>query len=775
MRKETERGGVISLAEARGGLRAAARAGLVRELEEAQTLLDQGQSSEVVKRVGAMMRAARHDASTLARARCSLSAAYIMQGRYREALEAVQAYEAPAERAGLDGDAAASLGVQIGLAYNYTGDHPKAIALLNATLREAAEESTAAQLGAVYVALARVYNEYNEYTIARDHGQKALEHYRGTGDWRGLAEAYFAIALAELFEGNYEQALEHLQQSLKLVGDHPASYLLGKIYTNMAGACGFLKRSHEGIGYLEKAISYYERTEHKANAADGYNNLGVLLTLIGDWARAQTALERALALATEIDERGAKVPMILDSLGELLMLRGELNEAQSYLERAAQLATENMNKWYAGQALRTLGRCHLAMNEPERALEDGQRALVLAEQIGDRQAVCESRLLLAEAHLRRGALTECIAQSQLVTDETGDAAGADLAVTGEAQRIQGLLALAQNDPVRATQHFGRSVSIYETLGDRYRSARARYELGRAYQSVQPERADECLTAAAKTFRELGARLDVARAEEALAALDRSAPGARPAASPLMHLVLSRLTGAVASRELLLRELATVVYQETNARQILITESDEEERPHIVVAHGWTPAEGEALAAQLARAVTERERERFAAQHDATLITLHTTNAPPATLLVAPRGCAVLPGGVSIEPLLRVVELGLDVCAFRAKEQEGRDGHEQTKDGTQSVLPGFIHTSPAMSRLVEEVHKIRSSDVTVLVTGESGTGKELVARTIHALSSRRGKVFVPFNCTAVPKELSDAYLFGYRRGAFTGAVSDSPGV
>ena len=87
----------------------------------------------------------------------------------------------------------------------------------------------------------------------------------------------------------------------------------------------------------------------------------------------------------------------------------------------------------------------------------------------------------------------------------------------------------------------------------------------------------------------------------------------------------------------------------------------------------------------------------------------------------------------------------------------------------SLMPGFIHSSPAMTQLVEEVHKIRSSDVTVLVTGESGTGKELVARAIHAISSRRAKVFVPFNCTAVPKELSEGYLFGYRRGAFTGAV------
>ena len=65
---------------------------------------------------------------------------------------------------------------------------------------------------------------------------------------------------------------------------------------------------------------------------------------------------------------------------------------------------------------------------------------------------------------------------------------------------------------------------------------------------------------------------------------------------------------------------------------------------------------------------------------------------------------------------------------------------------------------------------------MLVTGESGTGKELVAPgSIHAISSRRAKVFVPFNCTAVPKELSEGYLFGYRRGAFTGAVSDSQGV
>ena len=81
----------------------------------------------------------------------------------------------------------------------------------------------------------------------------------------------------------------------------------------------------------------------------------------------------------------------------------------------------------------------------------------------------------------------------------------------------------------------------------------------------------------------------------------------------------------------------------------------------------------------------------------------------------------------------------------------------------------------MTSLVEEIYKIRSSDVTVLVTGESGTGKELVSRAIHTLSNRKDKIFIPFNCTAVPKELAEGHLFGYRKGAFTGAVSDSPGM
>jgi DNA-binding NtrC family response regulator/tetratricopeptide (TPR) repeat protein len=767
---------VVDLADARVRLRSnthtTANPNLLDELQEVRSLLDQGLSAEAKTRLALLITAAQKNPSILALARCALSTALEMQGQYRDSLAAVAMYESPESRAKLDPEAVQSLKVQIGLAYNYNGDHPKAISILKGALKEFSEGGTEQNLGPIYVALARVYRSISEHPIALDYSQRALEHFRQTGEWRGLAEAYFGIAIAQIQEGSHEPALENFQQALKLTGDHPASYILGKIYANMAGVCWFLKRPQEGIRYLEKAIAYYERTDHKTNASDGYNNLGINLILIGQWSRAQEALQRALSLASEVDARAAKVPMILDSLGELLMLRGELDEAKDYLLRAVELATEHGNKWYACQALRTLARCYLAMEDHAKALANAQAAMDLAETIGDRQAICDSRLILAETYVRNNEIEKCSAQLEKLTEETTESAN-DLGFSGESHRIFGMLALLQSDFPSAAQHFGSSVSIFDMLGDRYRAARAHGELGRAYATSQPSRAIEHLTRAVNAFRELGAKLDQKRTEAVLANLDRSAPERSEEQSAVTQLLTLRLAEAVTSRELLLRELAAIMRQETNAKRVVITELDENSRRRVVIAHGCTPAESGTIAEQLDD-LSDEELQVYGKQNDAAILQLRSSNAPNAILYISPRNRAKLAGGLSLEPLIRIAELGMDVCALRAGGQKG-PRVPQPSEMTTSLMPGFIHSSPAMTKLVEEVHKIRSSDVTVLVTGESGTGKELVARAIHAISSRRSKVFVPFNCTAVPKELSEGYLFGYRRGAFTGAVTDSAGV
>ncbi|MEW6430795.1 MAG: sigma 54-interacting transcriptional regulator [Myxococcota bacterium] len=88
--------------------------------------------------------------------------------------------------------------------------------------------------------------------------------------------------------------------------------------------------------------------------------------------------------------------------------------------------------------------------------------------------------------------------------------------------------------------------------------------------------------------------------------------------------------------------------------------------------------------------------------------------------------------------------------------------------------GFVAQSAAAKELLRKIHLAAQTSMPVLLTGETGTGKELAARLIHQWSARKGRTFVPINCAAIPNELMEGELFGYVKGAFSGAARDYPG-
>ena len=88
---------------------------------------------------------------------------------------------------------------------------------------------------------------------------------------------------------------------------------------------------------------------------------------------------------------------------------------------------------------------------------------------------------------------------------------------------------------------------------------------------------------------------------------------------------------------------------------------------------------------------------------------------------------------------------------------------------------IVGTSPAIQQVKQLAQMVAQNRCTVLITGQSGVGKELVARTIHRLSDRRDKPFVPTNCGALPESLLESQLFGHEKGAFTGATQSTLGI
>lgn len=122
----------------------------------------------------------------------------------------------------------------------------------------------------------------------------------------------------------------------------------------------------------------------------------------------------------------------------------------------------------------------------------------------------------------------------------------------------------------------------------------------------------------------------------------------------------------------------------------------------------------------------------------------------------------------------IVSLSLDKII---EYEKIRDENSFLKKKVEEVekIPELVGNSKVMTDLTRIIHKVAAKDITVLILGESGTGKDIVAQSIHKLSSRRNHHYIPQFCGSIPDSLLESELFGYKKGAFTGATSDKKGL
>ncbi|MFZ2998541.1 nitrogen regulation protein NR(I) [Sphingobium sp.] len=158
---------------------------------------------------------------------------------------------------------------------------------------------------------------------------------------------------------------------------------------------------------------------------------------------------------------------------------------------------------------------------------------------------------------------------------------------------------------------------------------------------------------------------------------------------------------------------------------------------------------------------------IAARPDVNVIIMSAQNTLNTAIRATERGAfEYLPKPFDLNELTRAVA---DALSTRQSEQGDVDEPGLPHDG----LP-LVGRSPAMQEVYRTIARVLSNDLSILVLGESGTGKELVAEAIHSLGQRRTKPFVAINMAAIPRELIEAELFGYEKGAFTGAHARTAG-
>ncbi|RZJ54262.1 MAG: sigma-54-dependent Fis family transcriptional regulator [Flavobacterium sp.] len=130
-----------------------------------------------------------------------------------------------------------------------------------------------------------------------------------------------------------------------------------------------------------------------------------------------------------------------------------------------------------------------------------------------------------------------------------------------------------------------------------------------------------------------------------------------------------------------------------------------------------------------------------------------------------------PYGFLVKPFRRKdLLVMLDIARYRYAVENQNQFNSEKKENTPLVFPGIIGSAPPLKEIFSRISIVAPTEASVLITGETGTGKEKIARAVHENSLRRNKQMIVVNCAALPFSLLESELFGFEKGAFTGAVS-----
>lgn len=592
--------------------------------------------------------------------------------------------------------------------------------------------------------LSRVAAEYGDLSEEAERLQRALaQSERGKCLDVTIQVQMRHLALAADRDGSEscQALLSKLRQNVTAAGDSSLTAGLHLVVADADGKHGLIRKS---LRHVEAARSILDRFPNAWLTAWSESTLLALSIVQSDLSSAMLRGTRALAAAKKSGARAIE-RSVLANIGRLHYLSGDFAAALSNLEAARDTCHAGSPVWIGIQE--SIARVHFSEQRYEKCAE-----LLGAVDITDRTDVTtgsyihrHALLTKAETYARIGRTVEALRyfdEAVTLARTAGDSVLEDAAVylrdeficagSSEARQASGCsqLTVPKEPTVESTVLYERAtaarlLSAGEVLAagrHRARAQRVCRASGNFAAELELDRAWQALGETYRPVESIGA--DLGSLFQELSCYLTHAGRPELAGETLMALL--RHGGFLAGAEVVQGDAQTCA-----------------------TLSSWGPMTDDESTTSVLLGLKDGERVELRLQPSAD-----------------PDSAATLGALQCVATAVR------DLEQARRDREDGATlwpTEELPAEGDDSVVAGKMREVMAYAR------RIAPARVTVLITGESGTGKEVLARAIHRYSSRATRPFVPFNCTAVPRDLVESHLFGFRKGSFTGADRDNPGL
>jgi DNA-binding NtrC family response regulator len=593
------------------------------------------------------------------------------------------------------------------------GGLPDPIQLLERSLNLATKHGAIAQICRAQIGLLWIKADVLGNEALGSLPSEASWNVMRSGDPHLFLWLHLRFAEIEAKKGNFTQAERHLQLTSSLLAQHSDLWAESRLNLMRSVFAELSSDLRSAVKYIKRALELARESGTIFEQAAALSNLGYLSILGAKYDTAKEHLHEARDLAIELPLLRTA---IFDSLAIIELRNDRFDESESYLHQAE---VSGQGTRYADieknltaiRLLRKRGRLG-------RAIELASESVSIAEARRAIVLAAKFRILHADVLLDMGRMEEA---KGVVREIDSAKISASLTLLAELERLNGRVSARSGASTLARRQFDRAERIFSTLGQ----VASRNE-AEAQAAIELQR----------TGLDTRCQTEFAFSQSSIAE----------------QFVSSVRLVQFARNPILLGREAIQVAECLGTTRLALLATDSEGRRSLVEHRNW-PTAAVSFSPTQTKAIGLGSHNQITYQ------------------LVVESGSD---GSIDerLNPIAEFISHAVELHEARLERAE-----RASIWPAEGVLPdsGPVFYSEKMRELQRQAMRLAPTDLKVLITGETGVGKEVVARLIHDASKRASKNFEAVNCASVPKELFEAHLFGYRKGAFTGAIAEQPGV